>query len=307
MFRQCIFLFLILLLGLPYVLASQAIKTFKIEDFGLKGNVKSCLVITDYGKEEYHFDTIGRLTKSITRFNDFDYETTYYKFQNNELIEKRVENYFDNTFDKSTSIANFYKFDSLTNRKVTEKIVSYTKQLLEQNVYSYNEEGQLINLTRTDTDGTDETLIAYDTIDGKQIMTQTINGRPLEVVKTWNEAAADGSENLLKSTIKYFDAKLNTKSVEMFNTSQMLVSRNDFLYDGSTEKWIPQEAIIYSYDNGILSKKTTQKQNLTVTKNYIYQFDGTTFNNWVKEIITPDNTYKTRKINYYPLPETMEQ
>lgn len=307
MFRQHIFLFLILLLASPYVLVSQEIKTFNVADFGLKGNVKSSFVITDYGKEEYHFDTIGRLTKSITRFNDFDYETTYYKYKNNELIEKRVENYMDNTFDKTTSIANFYKFDSLTHRRVTEKIVSYTKQLLEQNVYSYNEECRLIQLIRTDTDGTDETHIDYDTIDGKQIMTQTINGRPQEIVETWNGAAADGSEITLKSTVKYFDAKLNTKSVEVFNINQMLISSNDSIYDGSTEKWMGQEAITYIYDNGILTKKETRKQNLTVTKNYIYQFDGTIFNNWVKEIITPDNTYKTRKINYYPLPETMEK
>ncbi len=296
--------FFILSIGLPSIALSQEIKTFKISDFNLNGNVKSCLVITDYGKEEYYFDTSGRLTKSITRFNDFDYETTYYKYQNNELIEKKVENYRDNTFDKATSIANFYVIDTSANRKVTEKIVSYTnKQLLEQNVYRYNAKGELMKMTRTDTDGTDENIISHDTIDGKNSMTQTLNGKPLEVVRSWNEESENGALLTLKTVEKYFDGVLNTKSQEVYNADKKLISKVDSLFDTSTEKWIPQEQISYTYgENGILAKTETNRGDLIITKEYIYQFDGTANNNWVKEIITPDNTYKTRKIKYYEAP-----
>ncbi len=302
-------MFLILFMGLPSLVSSQEIKTFLISDFNLSGNVKSCLVITDYGKEEYFFDTAGRLTKSITRFNDLDYETTYYKYRNNELIEKRVENYRDNSFDKSTSLAYFYEIDTSANRTVTEKIVSYTnKQLLEQNVYRYNTKGDPIKMIRTDTDGTDENIITYDTIDGKNIRTQTLNGRPLEAVHRWNEKAEDGSVVLLKNIEKYFGGALNTKSREVYNADKKLISKTDSIFDTSTEIWVPQEKVIYTYgENGILAKTETNRNNLMITKEYIYQFDGTENNNWVKEIITPDNTYKTRKIKYYEAPEPTKE
>ena len=52
----------------------------------------------------------GLLTKSVTRYNDTDYDVTYYKYAEGERsIEKRSETYRDNKFDPSTSIANFYE------------------------------------------------------------------------------------------------------------------------------------------------------------------------------------------------------
>ncbi len=309
MLKQYTILFFYLSIGLPSLATSQEIKTFKISDFNLNGNVKSCSVITDYGKEEYYFDTIGRLTKSVTRFNDFDYGATYYKYKNNELVEKRVENYRDNTFDKSISLANFYKIDTSANRKVTEKIVSYTnKKLLEQNVYRFNENGELIKMTHTDTDGTDENIISHDTIDGKKTTTQTLNGKPLETIQTWNEELEDGSLLTVKTIEKYFDGVLNTKSQEVYNADKKLISKTDSLFDTSTEKWISQENTRYTYgENGILAKTEINRGDLMITKEYIYQFDGTENHNWVKEIITPDNTYKTRKITYYEAADTSEE
>lgn len=300
MSKKCTILLLFVSIGFPFLLLSQEIKIFKVSDFDLNGNVKSCLVITDYGKEEYYFEETGRLTKSITRFSDFDYETTYYKYQNNELVERRVENYRDNVFDKATSIANFYKIDTSSNRKVTEKIVSYTKQLMEQNVYSYDHEGKLTKIIHTDTDGTDETNIRYDTVDDKRKVVQTMNGKPLQSVQTWDEKSRDGSLLQLKNIEKYIDGTLNTKSQEIYNVDKKLVSKVDSLFDSSAKKWIPQEQVTYTYDEkGILAKTVTNRRNLVITKEYIYQFDGTEHNNWVKEIITPVNTYKTRRIKYY--------
>ena len=303
MFRFSFLLSLVICLGLHSKLAAQEIKTFKTSDFSLRGNVKSCLVVTDYGKEEYYFNTTGQLTKSITRFNDFDYETTYYKYQNQELVEKRVENYVDKTFDKATSIANFYSVDTTAARIVTEKIVSYTKRLLEQNVYHYNLEGHLIKKTRTDSDGSNETMVVYDSLDGKIITTYILNEMPLKVIETWDTETEEGVIILQKQIINYLDGKLNIKVVEINDSDQRLISRADSLYDVSTDKWIAQEKIDFTYDdNGILEKTETMRQNLVSTKEYIYQFDGTVNHNWVKQIITPDNTYKTRHIKYYDTP-----
>jgi hypothetical protein len=55
----------------------------------------------------------------------------------------------------------------------------------------------------------------------------------------------------------------------------------------------------YEYDDkGILAATKVETGGQVEVKNYIFQFD--TRGNWTKQIITPDNAYTTRKINYYP-------
>ncbi|HET8735738.1 MAG TPA: hypothetical protein VFM69_03985 [Pricia sp.] len=300
MLQPSTILLLFLAIGLPSPVSAQEIKTFRVSDFDLRGNVKSCLVLTDYGKEEYHFDESGRLTRSITRYSDSDYEVTHYKYRNGELMEKRVENYRDNTFDKDTSLAYFYQIDTAGNRKVTEKIVSYNKQLLEQNMYRYHPDGKLTKIVRTDTDGTDHTTIRYDTLDGKVTVTRKLNREPLKSVQTWRRDSQDGSPQQLKLTEIFFDGLPNIKIEEVRNANGDLISRAEFLYDAPTEKWMPQEEVTYDYDeSGTLVRSKTKRRNAVSTTEFIYQFDGTEAHNWVKKIKTPENSYTTRKIRYY--------
>ncbi len=68
---------------------AQESQIFKRSDFDLRGPVKSCLVITKYGKEEFEFNEEGLLTKNLTRFNEQDYNVTYYKYSKDILIEKK--------------------------------------------------------------------------------------------------------------------------------------------------------------------------------------------------------------------------
>ncbi|NNE77847.1 MAG: hypothetical protein HKN31_12335 [Pricia sp.] len=303
MIKKNYFIFLLLVMAIPSILHSQEIKIFEIEDFDLKGNVKSCRVITDYGKEEYHFDEDGRLTKAVTRYNDTNYETTFYKYKNGELKEKRVENYRDNRFDRGTSLANFYEIDTTDNRKVTEKIVSYTKELLEKNVYFYDEEEKLIKMVHTDTNGTDENIIEH-TIGEKE--TTVITTRNDDMVKSVHSSELD-SLNKKIVTVNYLHGEPNAKTEEVF-TSDKLLSSKDFSMDGSTQKWNQEKEITYTYDeDGVLSQTTTKMGAMIKTQEYIYQFDGTQYNNWVKEIITPDNAYKTRRITYYEVPEIAKE
>lgn len=300
MLQPSIILLLFLALGSPILVSAQEIKTFRISDFDLRGNVKSCVVMTDYGREEYHFEESGRLTRLITRYSDSDYEVTHYKYQNGELMEKRVENYRNNAFDKAISLAYFYRIDTVANRKVTEKIVSYNKQLLEQNVYRYHPDGKLAKIVSTDTDGTDQTTIRYDTLDGKVTITRKRNREPLKSVQTWHRDSQDGSTQEVKWTETFFDGTPNFRIEEVRNANGDLISKAEFLYDATTEKWIPQEAITYVYDeNGTLVKSETKRRNTVSTTEYIYQFDGTEARNWVKKIKTPENSYTTRKIRYY--------
>src|SRR5690554_2460090 len=143
-------------------LSAQEIKIFNIDDFDLKGAVKSCLVITDYGKEEYDFNEDGLLTKAVTRYNDDDYDITLYKLKGKELLEKRVENYRDGSFVRNTSIVNLYERDTTDGLKVTEKIISYNSEFLDQYEYIYGEDGKLAAIKRTDNRGIDQTTIVYE-------------------------------------------------------------------------------------------------------------------------------------------------
>ena len=114
---------------------SQEVQIFRVEDFDLKGKVKSCLVITDYGREYFEFNEEGILIKTITQYNESDQDITDYKYSNGELLEKRMESYKNNVLDESTSMANFYTVDTVPTRRVVEKIVSYDKQFLEKEEY----------------------------------------------------------------------------------------------------------------------------------------------------------------------------
>lgn len=304
MIKWYILSIIILTSSFSSILFSQEIKIFKVEDFDLIGNVKSALVITDYGKEEYHFDEKGRLSKAVTRYSDDDYENTYYRYREGELIEKRVENYRDNAFDPATSIANFYQFDTTgLNKKVVESIVSYEKEVLEKNTYHYNDTGVLVKIVHTDTDGTDEITLEYTKSEDDSVMIKKRNEMLLRSVRS---VKIDSIETKIV-TDDYISGDLSTRKKETFRNNKLIFEAR-FIMDNATQKWIPQSEINYAYDGeGVLSQVTTKRGSMHSTKQYIYQFDGTRYNNWVKEIITPDNTYTTRRIDYYEPAATTEE
>ena len=78
--------FLLVLIASASNAQGQEIQIFTLADFGLKENVKFCMVSTDYGKEEYDFNKKGFLTKSVTRYNANDYDVVYYKYKSGEAF-----------------------------------------------------------------------------------------------------------------------------------------------------------------------------------------------------------------------------
>lgn len=301
MVKNFAFLLLWLAVGVKSVLFSQEIKIFTTSDFDLHGNVKSCLVSTDYGKEEYDFDKKGRLQKLVTRYSDHDYDITYYKYRGDELVEKRVENYRDNSFDKNTSLANFYEIDSTgPQRKITEKIISYEKQFLERNEYLYDSINNLSKIIRTDADGVDETLIKIDSVKGETTRSYMLNGVVQKSIRTSERKASNDSIHRVELTKKFLSGIPHTAKEDVFDTRNQLVSSTEYVYDEQKAQLVPEKSVQYTYDDtGALSKTESKIGNGTITKSYIYQFDGRPEGNWIKQIITPDNTYKTRKIAYY--------
>ena len=305
MVKNYISTFLGIFLGILTVLNaqslySQEINIFKYTDFDLKGPVKSCLVITDYGKEEFEFNEAGLLTKAITRYNDDDYDITIYKYAKEELKEKRFENYRDGVFDRNTSIANIYTIDTTANKKITEKIVSYNKEFLDQYEYYYDKDDQLVKITRTSTDGIDETLMEYSSANGEQTASYFLNSVLLKTVRVKETKSNTNTTRKIKLVTDFLDGEPNTAKEEIFNAKNKLISETKMVFDKKANKLLPKETKTFTYNEAgmLLELRTKIGQGLSLKK-YVYQFDNTKSGNWVKQIITPDNTYITRKIKYF--------
>jgi hypothetical protein len=299
--------FLFILICLPLVFYAQEVKIFTLKDFDLKDSVKTCLVSTSYGKEEYDFDRKGVLTKSVTRYNEADYDVVYYKYQNDELIEKRSESYRNNIFDPSTSIAHFYKLDTLNNVKVTEKIVSYEEEFLDQYVYYYDDKGDLVKIIRTNNDGIDETLIEYKKYKGEYTVTYLINNEPLKSIRTSQLKKKNGTVQKIVLTKEYLKGEANKAFEEVFNEKGLLVAQQEFEYNVAEKTFVPTKRTTYTYDdNDMLVGEASKNGDEVMKKEYVYQYDREGEGNWIKQIVRPENTYKTRKITYY-VPEVVEK
>lgn len=280
---------------------AQEMELFTLNDFDLKHNVKSCLVSTTYGKEEYNFDKLGRLTKAITRFNDADYDLVSYTYKNGMLTEKRSESYRDNVFDASTSIAHFYVLDTLGGKKITEKIVSYENEFLDKYIYEYDANDDLVKMTRINEEGIDETLVEHKKYKGEYTETYMMNNVPLRSVRTSTIKKKDGTVQKVVLTKEFLRGEANKAFEEVFDTSGKLLAQQEFEYViDENEAFVPTTRTRYKYDEtNILIQEIVKGPKGTATKSYLYQFDDKEKGNWVKQIVTPDNTYITRKITYY--------
>ncbi|WP_127138855.1 hypothetical protein [Flagellimonas oceanensis] len=277
---------------------SQEVQIFTVEDFDLKGQVKSCLVSTDYGKELFEFNKDGVLTKTITQYNETDQDITYYKYNEGELVEKRMESYKGNVLDESTSMANFYELDTVPNRKIIEKIISYDKQFLEQQHYHYDEEGKLTRIITSNGEGVDETTFEYTQVKNEKTVSTFTNGILQKSVRTSTKKGANGEYEVIL-TKEYIDGEPNIANEEVFNSAGKLVTSEDFLYDVAGKEFVSQKKKFYHYTDGVLSKVIKKTVNTESADKYIFQFDNHTPSNWVKQIVTPGNTYTTRTIEYY--------
>lgn len=280
---------------------AQSVTIFTLSDFELNEGVKSCLVSTSYGQEDYEFNKNGLLTQSVTRYNEKDYDIVYYKYANGNLLEKRAETYRDNVFDPSTSIAHFYTLDTTESKKVTEKVVSYEKELLEQYRYQYDDKDRLAVIVRSNAEGTDKTVIDHTTVKGEETVTWTMNGEPLKSVRTSKQKKADGTVQKVVLTKEFLKGEGNRAKEEVFGEEGKLRARQDFRFDTEKNSFVPTVRTTFEYnEQGLLMMETAKKGNQVEETKYLYQYDRPEEGNWIKKIITPENTYTTRKITYYP-------
>ncbi len=298
-----IYLNSVIILGfglLPQIVSPQEPRIFTRTDFDLIGPVKTCRVVTDYGKEDFEFNSEGLLTKSVTRFNEQNYDISYYKYENRQLVERRDEQYQDGKFVPATSMAHFYSYDSVPVKKITEKILSYDKAFQEQYDYEYNEDNKLIRTVHSHSGSVDETAIEYTSYKDEMTVSYIKNGLLQKTVRTSTKKTPEGME--LKVVLeKYFLDGVPEKAEErIINDKGQLLSEIDFVYNVKEKSFAPLSKKEYFYDDkGKLESTTSTSGRLSDNKEYLYQFDGREEGNWVKKIITPENSYTTRVIEYY--------
>jgi len=293
------FIFLVL----SYLTTAQEIKQFQVSDFDLRGNVKTCQVLTDYGQEIFEFDVLGRLIRVTTQYNEDDKDVTTYRFTNANLVEKRLESYKDNVLDLSSSMAHFYTTDSTENVKVKEEIISYDKEFVEVQEYQFNEYDQLSRIIVSHENAVDEITVEHTSYKNESTKTYFENGVIQKSVRESVKKNKKHGELTVVLTKNYLDGEPNKAIEERRDKKDLLVSKEVFQFDLGEKEFVSQEKHFFEYnEEGILTKETIMQGNATSEKEYIFQFDDNEQKNWVKKIITPDNTFTTRKISYYTKP-----
>ncbi|WP_431123793.1 hypothetical protein [Flagellimonas flava] len=301
------YLIVFILLTAHYGMFSQDLQMLKVQDFDLRGKVKSCLVITDYGKELFEFDEEGFLIRTITQYNETDQDITLYKYEEGHLVEKRMESYKDNILDAATSMVNFYTRDSLQPGKLFERIVSYDKEFLEQQEYLFDEEERLVKIITSNAEGVDECTVEYVPYKNELTTSYFGNGILEKSIRTSEKKMAMGSQRIVL-TKEFIGGEPNKATEEIFNANGKLDSEEFFHFNEVQKKFESERKLIYTYDaEGMLEKVTTRTSNSESVKEYIHQFDSNPDKNWIKQIITPDNTYSTRRITYFPVAEVGEE
>lgn len=282
-------------------IVAQAVKKLSLEDYDLKGNVKTCTVITDYGQERFEFDSTGTLIKIVTQYNKNDQDITQFTYKNGKLIEKRLESYKNGKLDTQTSMANFFEFDTLSStKKITEKIISYDKAFFEEQEIYLNEDNRVERIVTSHENGVDEKKIEYADYKGEKTETTFLNGIIEESVRISKRKHRTGKEVTVNLRKDYVDGEPKKAIERQFDASGKLLSEEFFDYDTKEQQFVSLEKRSLVYDkDGILEKELLTRGKGTSEKAYIFQFDDNEQKNWVKKIITPGNLYTTRRIIYF--------
>lgn len=296
-------LFLFLSLGFLWVFTarSQDIAVLQLDDFDLRGQVKSCTVINSYGKEVFNFDESGRLLSTRTQFSENDTHWVTYTYLNGYLKEKRSEHYVGGELNKEQSIVNLYQIDSLESGvRITEKIISFNKTFLEQIVYTLDKDGRTTSIQKLHADAVDEIQVSRRETKAGSITEYMLNGALQKWIRE-RFVGEKGEERIREVlTREYFNEEPYLATEEKYASNGTMLSSEQFIYDDSVEKYIPEEKheFIYSEKNLLKGERITYR-NSSSEKQFVFQYDSHTPPNWVKKIVIPDNNYTSRVIEYF--------
>ena len=288
---------------LPVLLSAQP-EVFTRSDFDLRGPVRTSTVLTDYGEERFEFGPGGKLLKTVTRYSDTDYDITYYRYGDGELTERRDEVYRDGSFDEGSSFARFYQRDSLFGT-LTETITSYDQQMKEQFTFTYDSIGRVEHIVRIGPEGIDDTRVAFSDQQGEETAEYFLNG---QLSKSVRRSEKDGAEGAIITTLvkEYFQGVPQKALEQTRNSKDHLLMETQFVYDSVKSGFRKEQTRVFTYgEDGLLEAETVSYLNSkgrvtsSTERKYLYQKDGRTPGNWIRKVVTPENTIIARRITYF--------
>lgn len=289
------------ILTLVVSLQGQDIKVFRLSDYDLVGAAKVCEVRTDYGKEIFTFDQDGLLLRSETFFSETDKIVTTYEFSDGELSGKRIEQISSGEIDKSQSFRYNYKtvFEGDV-MKTTEEVLSYDAQFRERREFQYDTLGNLNRITHYQQEGIDEVRIEREQVGDTLVTREKENGELQRIEKTFQQL----EENAIFKHIyqeEFFRGEPFEAREDVYNSKGKRVSYKVMYYDPEKEAYIEEEAHSFTYgDNGELRAERIRKGAAIYENEFVFVYDDHSPPNWIRKIQTPDNTYVSRIITYFP-------
>lgn len=280
---------------------AQDIAVLSLNDFELKGPVKSCTVINNYGKEVFEFDKDGRLIRSRTEYSENDTHWVTYVYSEGYLKEKRSEHYLNGELDREQSIINLYQIDTTeTGVRITEKIVSYNKAFLEQIVYKLNQEGKTVSIQKLHADSVDEISVNRSNTKSGQITEYVLNGALQKWIRERIVDDKDSGRVKEVLTREYFNEEPYLATEVRYTADGKMLSSEQFLYDDTVGKYIMEEKHEFLYnDKNLLTGEKITSPKTSTEKSFVFQYDNSSTSNWIRKIILPDNSYTSRVIEYF--------
>ncbi len=269
-------------------------------DYDLNGPVKKCTVLTSYGKELYSFTRDGKLEQLISFYDENNYQQISYIYRDSLLVERRIELYEAGQLDQEASVITIYQNDSTATLK-REVIVDYKGRTLEESNYSYDslhrlkeikqltKNGQLTTqFSRLkDSLGHYKTTVLIDSVVKRQ--TDSIPALSMELdslISVRHIYFLDGLED--RAETKKYDHRFNT-----------VYLKNELFLLDSNQWYVEKEQELEYNEKDLMIKKITKEGTTKFTQNFVYQTDGTEYQNWVKQIVMPNMSYTTRIIEYF--------
>lgn len=291
--------FCLLLLGLAPA-QSQEPEQFERSDFQLRGPVEQCVVKAAYGEERFEFDQEGRLLKSLTQFSPEDYDITYYRFRDGVLFERRDEVYREGAFDPRTSIAHIYERDSASGPIKGETILSYDRSIQERVAYRYGPDGRLVQMVRDTEGGVDDIQVTYETYRGEETTSYIRNGQIQRSVRT-SQSQFGGKPVQVVLTKEYSDGVPQKAVEETRDAQNRLLREVTFIWDAEKDSFQPEQTRTIAYDAAsfpVREEIASGKEGVR-KRTYIYQMDGADPANWVRQVVSPENSMVVRRIIYF--------
>lgn len=290
-------LILVMVLAVSIQLSAQLPKGPSLEDFELKGPVKTCVENSIYGQEVFEFDREGRLVFLKSIYESNEHQEVRFTYNQDTLTQKSINVYRNGLLVKDESFLFQYAYMQGSYSELIVRLdegsVTFSKNLMDTSgrvIYTEIQEDK--NRDRIDY----QYVNSPDSIQTKLFKNDQLISKETEYFNKANK--------LMKSVIVHFsDEKPVEKTQFVYNAQNKVVELLQWQYSDSLVTLSnPTIRHINTYDEkGYLEKKRIEINNSSKRTEYLYQYDQHSPKNWVKKIERPSNRYTNRMLTYFEI------